>query len=207
MGLFKSCIEIMNKKNITRRKLIFGWIAVSIVAVIVSLWAYWGGIENFYEGWYSESSWENIVMMLVQYWMLPIVFMIIGFIGVSFPKVSLLLNIALGIGAAIFFSGASFSVLWVMIVIPLAAIGLLFFFGAVRPRKIAYVLVAGLPVLILIVTSIFGMVRINARADDSDYGVRVVEGSGDVCLVWAPKGPGWPENGVSYEGRGYMRTA
>jgi len=39
----------MNEKIITRRQLIFGWIAVAIVAVIASLRAYRGGIENFYE--------------------------------------------------------------------------------------------------------------------------------------------------------------
>jgi len=145
---------------------------VAIVAVITSLWAYWGGIENFYEGWYSKSIWENLLMMLIQYWLFAIVFMVIGFVGIRFPKVSLFLNIALGIGAAIFFAGASFSVLWVMIIIPLAAIGLLFFFGVAKPKKLAYILVIGIPVLILVITSISGMVRIGARVNDGDYGAR-----------------------------------
>ncbi len=189
----------MNEQIITRRQLIFGWTAVFIVAVIASLWAYWGGIENFYEGWYSRSIWENILMMLAQYWMLAIVFMIIGFVGIRFPRISLFLNIALGIGAAVFFSGASFSVLWIMILIPLTAIGLLFFFGVVKPRKFAYILVIGVPVLILVVTSIIGIVKVGNRVDDGDYGARAVKGSGDVCLIWAPKGPGWPESGLSYD--------
>jgi len=189
----------LNNKIITRRQLICGWIAVAIIAVIASLWAYWGGIENFYEGWYSKNIWENLLMMLIQYWMFAIVFMVIGFVGIRFPKVSLFLNIALGIGAAIFFAGASFSVLWVMIIIPLVAIGLLFFFGVAKPKKLAYMLVVGIPVLILAVTSIFGMVRIGARLDDEDYGARMVEGNEGICLIWAPKGPGWPESGVSYE--------
>lgn len=189
----------MNKQIITRRQQILGWMAVAIVTVIASLWADWGGIENFYEGWYSTSIWENILMMLGQYWMPAIVFMIIGFVGIRFPKVSLFLNIALGIGAAVFFSGAAFGVLWVMIIIPLAAIGLLFFFGVVKPRKLAYALVIGIPVLILAVTSILGIVRVSARIDDGNYGERVVEGKGGVCLIWAPKGPGWPESGVTFE--------
>lgn len=112
---------IMNK-----RQLIFGWTAIAIVTVFASLWAYWGGVENFYEGWYSTSIWENLSMMIVQYWMLAVVFMIIGFVGIRFPKVSLFLNIALGVGAAIFFSGAAFSVIWVMVVILLVLLGLFF---------------------------------------------------------------------------------
>ena len=182
----------------TKRQGVFGWTAVIIVTVIASLWAYWGGVENFYEGWYSVSIWENILMMLVQYWLLAIVFIIIGVVGIRFPKVSLFLNVAIGIGAAILFSGASFSVLGVMIIIPLAAIGLLFFFGRIRLRWLAYTLVVGLPVLILLITSIFGAVKVSARIDDGNYGARVVEGN-SVCLVWAPRGPGWPDNGVSYE--------
>lgn len=60
-------------------------------------------------------------------------------------------------------------------------------------------LVIGLPVLILIVTSIFGMVRISGRVDDGNYVARMVEGGGGVCLIWAPKGPGWSKDGVTYE--------
>lgn len=185
--------------TINKRQLVFGWTAVAIVTIIASFWAYWGGVENFYEGWYSESIWENIVMMLAQYRMIAIVFMLIGFVGVRFSKVSIFLNLALGTGAAIFFSGAAFNTLWAMIIIPLAVIGLLFFFGVVKPRKLAYALVIGLPALILLITSIYGIVKISTRVDDGDYGARVVEGSGGICLIWAPKGPGWPEDGVSYE--------
>ncbi len=182
----------------TKRQAIFGWVAVIIVTIIASLWSYWGGVENFYEGWYSNNIWDNILMMLVQYWLFALVFMVIGFAGIRFPKISPFLNIIIGIAAVIFFSGASFSVLWVMIVIPLVAIGLLFFFGRVEPRRLAYALVIGLPLLILLVASIFGVVKVNTRIDDGNYGARVVESNG-LCLVWAPRGPGWPNNGISYE--------
>lgn len=49
----------MDRETIKTRQLIFGWTALAIVTVVGSLWAYWGGVENFYEGWYSESLWEN----------------------------------------------------------------------------------------------------------------------------------------------------
>jgi len=180
-----------------KRQLIIGWIAAILVLIISALWAYWGGIENFHEGWYSKNIWENIFVMFIQYWLFTLVFIMIGLIGVRFPKVSLPLCIVIGIGAAIFFSGASFSALWAMFIIPLTAIGLLFFFGRAKPRKLAYMLIMVLPIAILIVTSTFGIVKSSKRMDDGNYGQRITD-TGSNCLVWAPRGPGWPDKGVSY---------
>ena len=187
----------MIRSKITRRHLILGWIAVSIVVVISSLWAYWGGIENFHEGWYSKNIWDNISMMLIQYWSIPLIFIAIGLIGIRFPLASLPLCVAIGITAAVILSGASFSVLWVMIIIPLAGIGLLFFFGRANPKRLAYILVVALPLIILLVTGTFGLVRVSRRIDDGNYGSRRVE-TESTCLVWAPRGPGWPDEGISY---------
>ncbi len=185
------------KSSITKRHLILGWAGVSIVLVIASLWAYWGGIENFYEGWYSESIWENILMMIIQYWLLTLIFLIIGIISIRFPKVSLPLCAVIGIAAAFVLFGAHFSVIWLMIIIPLVVIGLLFFFGRVKHRKIAYILLTAIPAAILIITSIFGLVRVYKRVDDGNYGQRKVE-TEEICLIWAPRGPGWPDDGASY---------
>jgi len=185
------------KSSLTKRQLILGWIAVGIVVIIASLWAYWGGIENFHEGWYSKSIWENISMMIVQYWSLALVFIIIGIIGIRFPIASLPLCIVFGIAAAIILSGASFGVLWVIIIIPLTGLGLLFFFGRAKPKRLVYILVASLPIAILLVTSIIGLLRVSQRMDDGNYGRRRIE-AGIVCLVWASQGPGWPDDGISY---------
>jgi hypothetical protein len=167
------------------------------VVIVASLWAYWGGIENFHEGWYSKSIWENISMMIVQYWSLALVFIIIGIIGIRFPIASLPLCIVIGIAAAIILSDANFSVVWVMIIIPLTGLGLLFFFGKAKPKRLAYILVASLPIAILLVTSIIGLVRVSQRVDDGNYGQRRIK-TGNVCLIWAPRGPGWPDEGISY---------
>jgi uncharacterized protein YpbB len=37
------------------KKSIIGWIGVFITITFSSIWAYWGTIENFHEGWYSTS--------------------------------------------------------------------------------------------------------------------------------------------------------
>ena len=174
------------KSKITKRQSILGWVAVAIVVVIASIWAFWGGIENFHEGWYSKNIWENIYMMLVQYWSLTLVFIIIGLIGIRFPIASLPLCIVVGIAAALILSGASFSVLWVMIIIPLTGLGLLFFFGRAKPKRLAYILVVSLPIAILLVTSIIGLLRVSQRVDDGDYGQRKIE-AGNVCIYGLPE--------------------
>ncbi|MFC2145672.1 DUF1566 domain-containing protein [Actinomycetota bacterium] len=181
----------------TKRQLILGWIVVVIVVLIASIWAYLGGRENFHEGWYSKNIWENISIMLIRYWSFPLVFIIIGLAGIRFPKVSLPLCIVIGIAAAIFLSGGSFSVVWIMIIAPLVGLGLLFFFGRAKPKKIAYTLVYSLPIIILVITSAIGLVKVSKRIDDGDYGQRTLE-TGSVCLIWAPRGPGWPNEGVNY---------
>lgn len=192
-----------SNSQIKRYQQVLGWIAVGIVLVIASLWAYWGGVENFYEGWYSKNIWENIFMMLIQYWLFAIIFIAIGLIGIRFRIAALIVCILLGIGAGIFFAGASFSVLWVMVLIPITGVGLLFFFGRPRPRRLAYIMILSIPIAILLVTSIVGLIRISNRVDDGYYGTRVIQGR-SICLVWAPRGPGWPDEGVSHEEASYI---
>ena len=41
-------------KHLDKRK-IAGWIAVVLSTVFTCLWALWGILENFHEGWYYES--------------------------------------------------------------------------------------------------------------------------------------------------------
>jgi hypothetical protein len=177
---------------------IYGWSAVIIVTIIACLWAYWGGIENFHEGWYGKSLLANIGMMFMQYWLLTIVFIAIGLMGIKFHRFILLFCIAVGIFAAFFFSGASFSVLWITIIIPIVGIGLLFFFGRPSPVRFARTVIITLPLVILVATSIYGYITVSSRLDDKNYGLRIVEGNG-IRLAWAPRGPGWPDKGVDYE--------
>ena len=151
------------KPSITKRHLIFGWIAVGIVIIIASLWAYWGGVENFHEGWYSQGVWENISMMIVQYWSLSLIFIIIGIIGIRFPIASLPICIAIGIAASIILSGANPSLLWAMIIVPLTGLGLLFFFGRAKPRKFAYILAVALPIAILLTTSVIWLIKVSKK--------------------------------------------
>ena len=181
-----------------KKKTVIGWIGVSITVVVSSLWAYWGAFENFHEGWYADTFWENIFIMLVQYLLFAILFVVLALVGLRWKKLGLAAHLLLGGFCVWFFSGASFSVLGLLIVIPFAVLGVLYYFGEPKPKKWAYRLVVCVPLVIIIAISIPLGIKVARRVDDGDFGIRTVEGNG-VTLVWAPRGPGWPDGGVAWD--------
>ncbi len=178
-------------------KLITGWIAVSITVLLSSIWAYWGTIENFHEGWYS-TFWENMGMFLFQYLLFPIVFITLALVILKWKKAGLLLHFIAAGFCVWFFSGANFTVLGLLIVIPFIVLGLMYYFGEPSPRKWAYLSIIVIPLVIVLGISVSEGIKVSQRVDDGNYGTVVVEGNG-VSLVWAPRGPGWPDEGVSWE--------
>lgn len=180
------------------RKNILGWIGVCVTVVFASIWAYWGAFENFHEGWYSESLMENLFMFLFQYMSFSIVFVILALVILRWKRFGLLLHIALGIFAMFFFSGASFSVLGILIVSPFLVFGLIYYFGKPEPKKWAYRFIIAIPLIIALVISVPQGIKVSKRIDDRNLGMRQIEGNG-VNLVWASRGPGWPDQGVSWE--------
>ncbi len=81
---------------------ILGWIGVGITTIFSSIWAYWGSIENFHEGWYSVSIWENLFMLFFQYLLFAIVFVVLGVITLKWKIAGLILHILLA-GFSIWF--------------------------------------------------------------------------------------------------------
>jgi len=175
-----------------------GWVGVAITVVISGLWAYWGAIENFHEGWYSTSMWENLFMLLFQYLLFTIVFVTLAVVALRWRRIGLALHIATAGFSYWFFSGASFSVVGLMIVIPIIALGLLYYFGEPRTKKWAYRIIIIIPLLIILAFSLPNAIRVSQRMNDRDFGLRIVEGNG-VTLAWAPRGPGWPDAGTSWQ--------
>ncbi len=183
-------------KNIA--KAVAGWTGVGVTVVFSGLWAYWGAVENIHEGWYSVSVRENLFMLFFQYLLIAIVFTFLALFSLKWKKAGLVLHIALAVFCVWFFSGASFSVLGFMIVIPIAGLGLLYFFGDPVPKKLAYGLIVFVPLVIILSVSVPQGIRVSRRIDDGDFGTRIVEGSG-MTLAWAPRGPGWPDKGTTWE--------
>ncbi|WP_084233758.1 DUF1566 domain-containing protein [Papillibacter cinnamivorans] len=181
-----------------KKKRILGWAGVSVTVVLSGIWAWWGAVENFHEGWYSQSLLENLFLFFFQYLLFAIVFVILALVILRWKKAGLILHLLAGVFCVWFFSGASFSVLGLLIVIPFAALGLLYYYGEPYPLKWAYRLILFVPLIITLAVSVPQGIRAAQRLDDGDLGTRIVEGNG-VTLAWAPRGPGWPDRGVSWE--------
>lgn len=179
------------------KRVLLGWIAVGISIIITGFWAIWGIIENFHEGWYSTSWISNVGLMLVQYLSPMLVFLAVTLISIFWPKVGSVLHIVLAVFAAWFFQAITNPGIFVLIA-PLIGLGVLYWFGRPQPRKLAAILVAGLPLLVLIIAGIEPAWRVSRRYDDGNLQARRVSGNG-VDLIWAPQGPGWPSSGTSWE--------
>lgn len=159
------------------------------------LWAFWGILENFHEGWYSTSLYENLLLLFRQYLSIPIVVMALSLIALKWPRVGIGLFIATGIFALYHFSGGNPITIRLLIASPIVALGLLYLFGRPKPKKVAQLLLIGLPLLVIIILGTPNYIRVVTRVSDGDFGTRLVEANG-VTLIWAPRGPGWPDEGV-----------
>ena len=177
---------------------IAGWLAVGISTLIACLWAFWGIIENFHEGWYHDSFLLNVGLMFIQYLSPMIIFVSLTLLAVSFPRAGGIIHALIGIALASFLFGWEFEVPMLMIILPLILLGILYWFGRPQPRRLAYQIVVGLPLLTLIVCGVEPVVRLSGRVNDGNLGERLVEGNG-VRLVWAAEGNGWTREGVPWQ--------
>lgn len=173
-----------------------GWIAVGISTIITCIWAFWGIIENFHEGWYYESWLSNIGLMFFQYLSPMLIFMGVTLVSIYWPRLGGSLHAIIAIFAIWFFQSFSNAATFLLI-IPLIGLGALYWFGRPQPRKLAAALVIGLPIMTLIVSGIQPVLRVSQRIDDGNLQARLVPGNG-VNLIWAPDGPGWPRAGGSW---------
>ena len=174
-----------------------GWIAVTLSTTLACLWAFWGIIENFHEGWYHESLPRNLLLMFGQY-LSPMLFFIgLATASVHRPRLGAALHAGVGVLALWWFFP-----LWrapvTMITLPMLLMGVLYGVGRVHSRRLADGLIVGLPLLVLIACGIAPTIRVAGRIDDGDRGRRLIEGN-EVELEWAPEGPGWPSDGVSWD--------
>jgi hypothetical protein len=178
-----------------RARLWLGWLAIALSVLIMSFWAFWGAAEAFHEGWYYRSLWMNFRLTLVQYLAPSLVLLLPVAVAVRWPRLALPMFLALAAGAALFFrKGAGV----VLIALPLAILGALFYFGRPEPRRWAWRVLLLLPGLTAVCTGVVPGYRAMTRRDDGNYGARLVEGNG-VRLVWAPAGPGWGEHYASWK--------
>lgn len=175
------------------RRSILGWIAIAVSTMIACFWAYWGAIENFHEGWYQDTFLKNLILMLGQYLSPMICFVAITTISIKFHRLGGLLHIVAAGFVFWYFGGAEIPAAFSLLLLPLLFLGFLYWFGKTDPKRWAYRIAVGLPLLTLCV-GIPGAVRVSQRFDDGNLGERIVEGNG-VSLKWAGEGDGYPQRG------------
>jgi hypothetical protein len=182
--------------KLQNRRQIAGWVAVGLSTAITCVWAFWGIVENFHEGWYYESLLSNVGLMFVQYLSPMLIFMGVALASIRWPRVGSSLHALSALLAAWFFHALTNTVVFLLI-LPLLGIGALYWFGRPQPRKLAASLAIGLPILTLILSGIAPALRVSQRVNDGILEARLVHGNG-VNLIWAPEGPGWPRTGADW---------
>ncbi|MCJ7701724.1 MAG: hypothetical protein MUO62_09090, partial [Anaerolineales bacterium] len=179
-------------KDLDKRQIV-GWVAVGLSTVITCFWAFWGIIENFHEGWYYPSWPSNVGLMFAQYLSPMLIFMGVTLISIYWPRFGGSLHAIFALVAVWFFQAFSNAATFLLI-LPLIGLGVLYWFGRSKPRKIAVSLVVGLPILVMIISGVEPVIRVSQRLNDGNLQARLVNGNG-VNLTWAPDGPGWPREG------------
>ena len=177
----------------TDKRQIAGWIALSLSTLITCIWAIWGILENFHEGWYAETLAVNLGLMFVQYLSPMLIFMTVTLVSIFWPRVGGGLHVVFALLAIGFFRAFSNAATF-LIILPFIGLGLLYWISRIEPRKRAATVAVALPLLTLIIAGIGPAVRVSQRLDDGDLQARTVHGNG-VDLIWAPDGPGWPRAG------------
>lgn len=171
-------------------KLIIGWVTFSISVLTACFWAYWGIIENFHEGWYHASFKQNILLMFFQYLAPVIITITLSLLAILNNKLGAIIFLAVGIGLSFFVNNSIASV-------PFIILGTICWFSDFSPKKWKYRLMLILPFFTLIIFGIEPILRVSGRINDGNFGARKIE-QNDISLIWAPQGPGWPNDGVNW---------
>ena len=172
-----------------------GWTAVAVSTTSASVWAFWGGIENFHEGWYYRELWRNIALACVQYLPWMFVPMVAGLLALWHRWVGVAVHLALAGGVLWLFGLRSAG--GEMLGLPVVVLAVLYGSGRVSRVHWARRALVGIPLATLICAGAYPGYRAVTRLNGVDASTRRIRGNG-VELVWAPAGPGWDDMGFSW---------
>jgi hypothetical protein len=178
------------------RRQILGWTAISFSTVLACFWAFWGVNENFHEGWFDPSLLKNLGLMLVQYLSPMLIVLLLSVVAFRWPRLAFPLMGACALFIAWFFRHGRVTGI-ILLVVPLFAMAALYHFGRPHPRRWAWSILLGLPLITAIGFAIYPAWLATHRFDDGNYGKRQIAGNG-VALIWAPLGPGWAPLGPGW---------
>jgi hypothetical protein len=179
-----------------RRMQVCGWIALAISTVIAGLWAFWGTLECFHEGWWAATLGGRLLQALAYHTILLVSLAMLA-LAIRWPRFGAVVYFLLGLAFSwLIFRGRwadldlAALLSWLPVTVMVVGVGFLWWFGRPRPLRLAYWLALGLPLLVSLICAVEPVWRIAHRVDDGIRTARLVEGNG-VSLVWAPAGPGW----------------
>jgi len=136
-----------------KTRIIIGWISISISIMLICMWAFWGIIENFHEGWYFDNFFKNIGLMFIQYLSPLIITTVLTLISIKNNKIGALLFITSGIVLSFYVSNSIIS-------IPFIILAILYWFSNLSPKKWKYILTIIIPFVVLIIFGIEPIYRL-----------------------------------------------
>src|SRR6516165_9135048 len=92
----KSQMAVEAQSGCRTWRVVVGWLAVALNLLVCCFWAFWGAIENFHEGWWSPSLWDNLVLMVVQYLSPMLAAVLLGLLGLRWPRLGALAYLLMG---------------------------------------------------------------------------------------------------------------
>ena len=192
--------------HVTHWKNAVGWLAVAVSLTASCALAAWGTSEALSEGWWALSVAENL-WMTAPFLLPATIFVFFALASIRWPRLGGLSHLLVGgflfvellLEGGAFLSDSGRPLIDIDLIvrftpIVLMIMGIAYLAGRSRPRWLAMSLVAGLPMAVSLVCAVEPVWRISHRQDDGITAARSVPGNG-VELVWAPAGPGWPEQG------------
>lgn len=180
----------------SRSRGVVGWVAAATSTAFSCLWAFWGSIENFHEGWFYRQWWRNVALAFVQYLPWMFVPMVAALIALWRRAAGVASHVLLACLAFWLFGvGRSAGVL--LIALPMLALAIGYAYGRPVPVEWARRMLVGLPLVTAVASGAYPGWRVLTRPAAVDLSAHRLTGNG-VDLVWAPSGPGWPNGGVSW---------
>ena len=184
------------ESGIAAARRVIGWACVALSTLGASFWGFRGVFLNFREGWYLPRLEHNLGLMFAQYLLPAIVTTALALISIVFPSAGAALHLVAG-AAAIATARDAANVVVFSVAVPLLLLGFGYAWGRPVPQRRAAALVFAVPFAVIVACSVAPALRVARRRDDGNREARRVRGNG-VELVWAPEGPGWPREGVSW---------
>lgn len=173
-----------------------GWLAVLLSTGLSAVWAFWGSIENFHEGWYYRELWRNVLLAGVQYLPWMVLPMVAALCALWRSWAGVLAHLVLAAGAIARF-GIHPAAGMVLIALPLVVLGALYAYGRPEPVRLARRILILVPLATALISGAYPGWRAITRPRTVDPSMRVIAGNA-VALMWAPAGPGFNQPGLTW---------